>query len=107
MADDRNSKASEKKVLGRLVDFITSHFLRLTIAHKLMLGFSSLLALLVIISFYALMNLNRLNAINSSILQSDLPVILVSEKMIDVIFAEELYMRRYMVFCMSGVRKTI
>jgi diguanylate cyclase (GGDEF)-like protein len=98
MADDRNSQASEKKVLGRLVEFITSHFLRLTIAHKLMLGFSSLLVLLVIISVYALMNLNRLNAINSSILQTDLPVILVSEKLVDLIFAEELYARRYMVF---------
>jgi len=107
MADDRNSQVSEKKVLGRLVAFITSHFLRLTIAHKLMFGFSSLLALLVIISFYALMNLNRLNAINSSILQSDLPVILVSEKLIDVIFAEELYTRRYMVFRTSDMQKII
>lgn len=105
MADDRNSQASEKKIIRRLVDFIISHFLRLTIAHKLMLGFSSLLALLVIISFYALMNLNRLNAINSSILQSDLPVILVSEKLIDVIFAEELYTRRYMVFRTSDMQK--
>lgn len=98
MEDNRDSQASEKKVFGRLVEFITSHFLRMTIAHKLLLGFSSLLILLVIISVYALMNLNRLNAINSSILQTDLPVILVSEKMIDLIFAEELYARRYMVF---------
>ena len=87
MEDNRNSQVSEKKIFGRMVEFITSHFLRLTIAHKLMLGFSSLLVLLVIISVYALMNLNRLNAINSSILQTDLPVILVSEKLIDLIFA--------------------
>lgn len=105
MEDDRSPQEKKKKVFGRLVDFITSNFLRLNIANKLMLGFSSLLALLVIISVYALMNLNRLNAINSSILQTDLPVILTSEKMIDVIFAEELYTRRYMVFRTSDVLK--
>lgn len=98
MGDDHNLEVSKKKVFGRMADFITSHFLRLTIAHKLMLGFSSLLVLLVVISIYALTNLNRLNAINSSILQTDFPVIHVSEKMIDVIFAEELYTRRYIIF---------
>ena len=103
MEDDRSPQVSEKKVFGRLVEFIISHFLRLNIANKLMLGFSSLLALLVIISVYALMNLNRLNAINNSILQTDLPVIVVSEKMIDLIFAQELYTRRYMVFRTSDV----
>ena len=107
MEDDRNSQFSAKKIFGRVAEFITSHFLRLTIAHKLMLGFSSLLVLLVIISAYALMNLNRLNAINSSILQTDLPVILVSEKLVDVIFAEELYARRYMVFRTADVKKII
>jgi len=98
MADDTSPQVGEKKVFGRLVDFIVANFLRLTIANKLMLGFSSLLALLVIISFYALTNLNRINSINSSILLTDLPVILASDKMIDLIFSEELYTRRYMVF---------
>jgi diguanylate cyclase (GGDEF)-like protein len=105
MEDDRNTQVSAKKIFSRVAEFITSHFLRLTIAHKLMLGFSSLLVLLVIISAYALMNLNRLNAINSSILQTDLPVILASDKLIDVIFAEELYTRRYMVFRTADVKK--
>ena len=103
MADNLNPQAGAKKAFSRLSEFITSNFLRLNIANKLMLGFSSLLVLLVIISVYALMNLNRLNAINSSILQSDLPVILVSEKMIDGIFAQELYTRRYMVFRTTDV----
>jgi diguanylate cyclase (GGDEF)-like protein len=98
MADDQSPQVSEKKVFGRMVDFFISNFLRLTIAHKLLLGFSSLLALLVIISVYALTNLNRLNSINDSILQTDLPVILAADKMVDLIFAEELYTRRYMVF---------
>ena len=103
MGDDRSSRVSAKKVPGRLVEFITMHFLRLNITNKLLLGFSSLLVLLVIISIYALTNLNRLNAINRSIVQTDLPVIHASEKMIDLILAQELYSRRYMVFQTSDM----
>ena len=43
-------KISEKKLVDRLVDVVSAYFLRLNIARKLMLGYSSLLALLVIIS---------------------------------------------------------
>ena len=103
MADDQSPQVGEKKVIGRTADFFVSNFLRLTIAHKLLLGFSSLLALLVIISVYALTNLNRLNSINGSILQTDLPIILAADKMVDLIFAEELYLRRYMVFSTTEV----
>jgi diguanylate cyclase (GGDEF)-like protein len=103
MEIDRNFQASMKKAFDRLGEFISRHFLRLTIAHKLMFGFSSLLVLMVVISLYALTNLNQLNAINKSILLTDLPVISASEKMIDVIFAEELYTRRYLVLRTSDV----
>lgn len=105
MKDSQNSQVGVKKVFGRIVEFITLHFLRLTIANKLIIGFSSLLALLVVISIYALMNLNRLNEINQSIVQSDLPVIHASEKMIDIILAEELYIRRYMVFRTTDMKE--
>ena len=98
MSQDQVQQPQEEKVIGRLVDSLVSRFLRLTIAKKLLLGFSSLLALLIVISAYALTNLNRLNSINESILQTDLPVILASDKMVDLIFSEELYARRYAVF---------
>ncbi|MEP5766008.1 MAG: diguanylate cyclase [Halieaceae bacterium] len=98
MADDQSMQVGIKRIFDQLVEFCVSNFLRLTIAKKLMLGFSSLLALLVIISLYALTNLNRLNSINDSILQTDLPVILASDKMVDLLFTEELYSRRYAVF---------
>ena len=103
MNEDRTLDINEKKVFDRLVEFIISYFLRLNIARKLMLGYSSLLALLVIISVYALINLNRLNALNTSILKTDLPVIDASEKMIDVILAQELYARRYIILGTSDV----
>ncbi len=98
MVDDQNQPPAGEKVFGRMVNALVSTFLRLTIAKKLLLGFSSLLVLLIVISFYALTNLNRLNSINESILQTDLPVILAADKMVDLIFTEELYSRRYAVF---------
>jgi GGDEF domain-containing protein/CHASE3 domain sensor protein len=103
MEDDRNPQPSEQVFFGRMTGFIISNFLRLSIADKLMLGFSSLLALLVIISVYALTNLNRISSINDSIQQTDIPVIVAAEKMIDLVLAEELYARRYMVFRTSDV----
>jgi len=93
----------KKMVFKRLAEFVRSNFLRLNIANKLLLGFSSLLILLVIVSAFALTNLNRLNLLNESILQTDIPVILASEEMIDLVLAEELYIRRYMVFRTADV----
>ncbi len=62
-----------------------------------MLGYSVLLLLLVGISVFALYNLNRLNDINSSILETDLPLTNISGKMVDVILAQELYVQRYLI----------
>lgn len=98
MAGAKESKHTEWKIIDRLIGFVVSHFYRLKIARKLMLGYSVLVVLLVCISVYALFNLNRLNEINSSILNSDLPVINCSEKMIDVLLAQEFYAQRYLIF---------
>ncbi|MEE4192939.1 MAG: diguanylate cyclase [Halieaceae bacterium] len=98
MTDEKTEELPKELVINRLVDGLVSKFLRLTIAKKLLLGFSSLLALLIVISAYALTNLNRLNSINDSILLTDLPVILAADEMVDLIFSEELYSRRYAVF---------
>jgi diguanylate cyclase (GGDEF)-like protein len=103
MEEDSGPPSTQKKFFVRAGEFIVLNFLRLTIAKKLMLGFSSLLALLIIISAYALTNLNRLNSINDSILRTDVPVLQASEKMIDLILAEELYTRRHLVFRTSDV----
>jgi GGDEF domain-containing protein/CHASE3 domain sensor protein len=105
MAGRNKSKQTELKIIDRLIRFVVSHFYRLKIARKLMLGYSVLLVLLVGISVYALVNLNRLNEINSSILNTDLPVINTSEKMIDVILAQELYAQRYLILKTSDVLK--
>ena len=105
MAGAKESKHTEWKIIDRLIEFVVSHFYRLKIARKLMLGYSVLLILLIGISVYALFNLNRLNEINNSILVSDLPVINTSEKMIQVILDQELYAQRYLILKTSDVLK--
>ena len=92
-----NTSKSVRRFLDRTIAWSVSIFYGLNIAHKLMLGFSLLLILLVGISVCALYSLNRLNEINSSILNSDLPIISTSEKMIDVILAQESYAQRYVI----------
>jgi GGDEF domain-containing protein/CHASE3 domain sensor protein len=105
MAGHNKTKQTEWKIIDRLIGFVVSHFYHLKIARKLMLGYSVLLVLLVGISVYALANLDRLNEINNSILNTDLPVINTSEKMIDVILAQELYAQRYLILKTSDVLK--
>lgn len=77
--------------------FIKSYFLRISISRKLLLGYGVLLVLLIIISAYSLINLNWINSINNSILNTDLPVIKNSEKMIDLILEQEFYAQRYRI----------
>jgi GGDEF domain-containing protein len=105
MAGAKQSKSAEWKIIDRLIGFVVSHFYRLKIARKLMLGYSVLLILLIGISVYALFNLNRLNEINNSILASDLPVINTSEKMIQVILDQELYAQRYLILKTPDILK--
>ena len=73
---------------------IRSYFLRTSISRKLLFGYGLLLILLVLISAFSLINPNWINAINNSILNSNLPVIKASEKMIDLILEQEFYAQR-------------
>jgi len=97
MADRNKSKQSEWKIIDLLTGFVVSHFYRLRIARKLMLGYSVLLILLVSISVYALFNLNRLTEINSSISNTDLPMINISGKLKEVLLAQEFYAKQYLI----------
>ena len=80
-----------------MFNFIRSYFLRISISRKLLLGYGVLLVLLVIISAYSLINLNWINAINTGILNSDLPIINAAEKMIDLLLEQEFYAKRYQI----------
>jgi GGDEF domain-containing protein len=105
VADRNPSQHSERKIIDRLIEFAVSPFYRLNIARKLMLGYSVLLLLLVGISIFALFNLNQLNKINSSILQTDLPITNISGRMVDVILAQERSVQRYLILKSPEVLK--
>jgi len=85
--------ARRQPLFKRLEDY----YLRLTISRKMLLGYASLVGLLVLISVFALLSLNRLNRINQSILLVDVPVIDAADKMIDIVLAQELYARRFLI----------
>jgi GGDEF domain-containing protein/CHASE3 domain sensor protein len=106
MSGAKGSKHIEWRIIDRLIGFVVSHFYRLKIARKLMLGYSVLLILLIGISVYALFNLNQLNELNNSILNSDLPVINASEKMITVILDQERHAQRYLILKTSEELKS-
>jgi diguanylate cyclase (GGDEF)-like protein len=72
-------------------------YLRLNISHKLLLGFLPLFILTVLMAAYALASLGRLNAINKSIVERDIPLLLATDKMISSIYSQELHGNRYMI----------
>jgi len=72
-------------------------YLRLNISHKLLLGFLPLFILTVLMAAYALASLGRLNAINKSIVERDIPLLLAADKMVGSIYSQELQGNRYMI----------
>ncbi|HMK76680.1 MAG TPA: diguanylate cyclase [Thermodesulfobacteriota bacterium] len=70
---------------------------RLTIAKKLLLGFLSYGILTVLIAVIALSNLQRLNEINNRIIERDVPLVEITDKMIEALLAQELYGRRFFI----------
>src|SRR4030042_7093338 len=67
---------------------------RLTIAKKLLLGFLSIGILIILIALITLSSLQRLNEINNRIIERDVPLVEITDKMIEALLAQELYGRR-------------
>ncbi len=72
-------------------------FFRLTIARKLLLGFVSYGVLTILIALIALSSLQRLNEINYRIINRDIPLVEIGDKMIEALLAQELYGRRSVI----------
>ena len=72
-------------------------YFKLNIANKMLLGFFPLFILTVLMAVYALASLSRLNGINKSIVQRDIPLMLALDKMISSIYSQELHGNRYMI----------
>jgi diguanylate cyclase (GGDEF)-like protein len=72
-------------------------YLTLNIANKMLLGFLPLFILTVLMAAYALASLGRVNGINKSIVQTDIPFMMAMDKMISSIYSQELHGNRYMI----------
>jgi GGDEF domain-containing protein len=72
-------------------------FFRLTIARKLLLGFLSCWFLTILLALITLSSLQRLNQINNRITERDVPLIEMTDKLIEALLAQELYGRRSMI----------
>jgi GGDEF domain-containing protein len=76
---------------------ISSRFFRPTMAKKLLVGFLSCGILMVLIALIALSSLQRVNDINNQIIERDVPLMEVAEKMIEALLVQELYGRRALI----------
>lgn len=66
-------------------------FLRFTLSIKILIGYAGLSVIIVTIAHLSLSSLKRLNDINSSVIAVDAPIVEISDKMTNVILAEEFY----------------
>ena len=76
---------------------------RLTIARKLFLGFLFCGFLTILIAFIALPCLQRVNQINSRITGRDVPLAETTDKLIEVLIAQDLYGRRSLILWSSEI----
>lgn len=82
-----------KEYRGRISDY----FFRLNIVRKLLLGYLPLCFLLAIFAILGLMSFTTLNQLNSSIVETDIPLMNIADQMTDDIVELELYAKRYAI----------
>jgi len=78
---------------GRLRDY----YLGLTISRKILLGYMIMALLLIITSIFTLLSLKRLNTIQEGVLNRDIKILELTERLSETIVKEELYARRYAI----------
>jgi GGDEF domain-containing protein/CHASE3 domain sensor protein len=82
-----------------LLEYLTPHklFAKLTISSKMLIGYLMLVLLTLIVVFYALLNLQRLNKLNNDIVKIDIPIQESADKMLDALFGQDNYEKRFLV----------
>jgi GGDEF domain-containing protein len=98
-----NAASILPRILDRLVP--TSVFARLTIAHKMLLGYLSLVTLTVIVVVYALVSLQRINSLNRDIVKFHIPVAEAADRMLDTLLAQDTYEKRYLILRSADMRQ--
>jgi GGDEF domain-containing protein len=76
---------------------VFSRWLQLNIAKKILLGYLTFGVLAILIGLFAISGLVRLNAINQTIIERDVPLIELTDKAIETLLAQELYGRRSLI----------
>ena len=89
-------------ILDKLVP--TRLFTRLNIASKMLLGYMTLVVLTVIVVAYALISLQRINALNRSIVKVDIITEEASDKMLDALLGQDMYEKRYLILKSGDMR---
>ena len=69
----------------------------MSIGRKLLLGFLAYGFLTFLIALFALSSLDQLNAINLSITQKDIPVVELTDRILENLLAQELFASRSVI----------
>ncbi len=79
-------------------------FEKLTIVSKMLMGYMTLVVLTVIVVTYALLNLQRLNKLNSEIVNVEIPIQKAAEAMLDTHLAQDTFEKRYLILGDNDMR---
>jgi len=79
-------------------------FEKLTIVSKMLMGYMTLVVLTVIVVTYALLNLQRLNKLNSEIVRVEIPIQKAADAMLDTLLAQDMYEKRYLILGDNDMR---
>lgn len=71
--------------------------LRLTLAKKMLIGFSVMVFLTIMAGLYAIVSLKKLSNLSMNIVQEDLPLIEASANLTESLLAQDLYARRFLI----------
>jgi diguanylate cyclase (GGDEF)-like protein len=87
----KNRKMATIRYFDDAIKKTRKKFLALTITKKMLLGFLPLFILTVLMASYALTSLTRLNKINRSIVDVDIPLMQATDAMIDRLYDQEIH----------------
>jgi GGDEF domain-containing protein/CHASE3 domain sensor protein len=85
---------------GQLLDRLgqpPAFFRRMKIADKMLLGYAVLVVLTLLVAVYALLNLQRINDLNATIIRVDVVIQESSARMMDALLAMDAYEKRFLL----------
>jgi GGDEF domain-containing protein len=89
-----------------ILDALTPNriFAKLSIASKMLLGYTMLVLLTVVVVVYVLINLQRLNSMNKDVIKIYIRVQESADKMLDALLAQDTYEKRYLILRREDIR---